>query len=302
MSVAFSELAGSPHEEYTLGGFQATREILVAWSARDAMARELLGDTIAFAGETVAQYPRRSDVVVANIAVDPWEEVPDGGTFTDITSDLNGYTGQKAKLTIQYAWLPPGTYPNPRDFTIEPQTFVSYRRTIGGEYIKLGGRALVWASDPNGAPPAVDAVATVRVPITEHHFTWHRVNNPPETQISNLMGRVNATEFFGYAAETLLFEGATMDREFQGFPENDPVGGGAEASWTTWKVDYTFREKKITGQRVDDGRDGEFAAWNHTWRDDREPNDAGFDRLVPYFQQDGGIYATGDFSLLFQYE
>ncbi len=307
MAVTFKELAGSPKETYALSGFTAQREILVAWEDRDAMVRELLGDTRSFAGTALSQYPTKRDVVVSNINVEPWTtKVPDDAAFTDIASELNAYSGQLAKFDISYAWLPPASLPGGGTIDgIEPETFITYSRTIGGEYAKQGGHALVWKSDPQGAPPNVDAVPTVRIPITEHHITWHRVNNPPQTRITDLIGRVNDVEFFGYAAETLLFEGASMEREFQGFPENDPVAGG-EGSWTTWKVDYTFREKKITGQAVVDDavevRRGDFAGWNHTWRSTRDPQPAGYDRLVPYFDNDKGIYATGGFSSLFLYE
>lgn len=264
MSVSFSELAGSPVEKYTREGFRGTRQILVAWANRYAMVRELLGDANEFAGANTSQYPGRGDVRVASIVAIPWEtKVPDDATFTDVTADLNEYTGQKAHLTIEYEWLPPVFWPDPtlEQDTFEPNTYIVYSRKVGGEYHTQPGNWVQWQSDGT-LPVPKDALPTIRVPITEHHYTWHRVTAPPHTAIKAAVGKVNAEVWKGYAKETLLVEPATMKREFRGFQENDSIEPG-EGFWGTWEVGYVFRERVIKAPTAD-GQD--FAGWNHTYR------------------------------------
>ena len=299
MTVPFSELAGSPTEKFMPEGFGATRQILVAWANRNAMVRELLGTTDEFVGDNAAQYPNRNDVRVAGITSVPWEtKVPDGATFDNIKADLNGYAGQKAHLTIEYNWVPPSVWPDPtlEEDTLEANTHIVYSRKLSGEYHTQPGSWVQWQSDGQ-LPVPKDALPTIRVPVTEHHYTWSRVTKPPRTAIANARGKVNAEVWNGYAKETLLFEGATMKREFRGFQENDSINPD-EGFWASWEVGLVFRERNIAAPTADGQQ---FAGWNHTWRNG--PFLGTYDKLVG--PNDEFSYKTAtpaEFSALFKNE
>lgn len=294
MTVPFQELSGSPEEKYSMTGFSATRKLLCAWDSRNAFVRELLGDSAEFAGELSSSYPGRSDIRVTDINIVPFEKNPSEAVFTDVATELNTYTDQLAELTVGYQWMLHGSnaLPNPRSMDIEPDTFLTYSRKLGGEYITQPGLKLKWLNHPD-APIPKDALTVIRVPVTEHHFTWNRVTRPPETAMTATAGKINAVAWNGYAEHTMLFEGGTMKREFVGFPANDPVAGG-QGSFTTWEVGYVFRERVIEDQ-------GNTFGWQATWRADADAS--GYDFLVT--PDNKGLYreaSNAEFDALFKNE
>lgn len=301
MAVPFTELAGSPSESFSPQGFTATRQILVAWANRDAMVRELLGDNENFGGLGWAQYPGRSDVKVSGIQSIPWEtQVPDAAVFTQIDEDLNGYTGQLAHMTIQYTWLPGGIWPFPAgtiDLGVEAGTHLTYTRRLGGEYRTLPGLHLAWQRSAD-LPVPKDALQTIRVPTTEHHFTWERVTQPPTTAMSALVGKINDALWQGFKTETLLYEGSTLDRQFIGFPPVDPLAD-LEGEWSPWKVTHVFRQLIIENVNVQGAQN--HAGWNHTWSNVDVAGQPIWDRLVSVA---GGEtqYQLANFDPLFQNE
>jgi len=294
MTVPFQELSGSPEEKYSTTGFSATRKLLCAWDSRNDLVRELLGSNEEFAGNTAASYPNRSDIRVTDINIVPWEKVPNDGTFTDVASQLNTYSGQLAHVTIGYQWMLEGSnaLPNPRSIDVEPDTFLTYTRKLGGEYITLPGRKVKWLNNPDSPIPK-DALPVIRVSTTEHHFTWNRVTRPPETAMDAAAGKINALAWSGYPAHTMLFDGGTMKREFVGFPDNDPVAGG-EGSWGTWEVGYVFRQRVVQFE-------GNTFGWQATWRADDVAS--GYDFLVT--PDNKGMYreaSAAEFDALFKNE
>jgi len=142
MAVAFKELAGSPVETYTPEGMKAQRRILVAWEDRHAMVAELLGDEFEFGGRPQAHYPNRNGVVAMDVRLEPWPECPDEqGAFSDITTDLNSYSGKYTQIVVDYELLDmTGSRPDLPD--VEADTFLIYRMDFGGEYIELPGHSL----------------------------------------------------------------------------------------------------------------------------------------------------------------
>jgi hypothetical protein len=307
MAIAFRELAGSPEETYDPKGFSATRQILVAWSDRDAMVRELLGDVFIFGGKDLATYPNRSDVVVDKIKAVPWEtKVPDDAVFTDVEDDLNEYTGQLAHMTISYVWMPPLNLPDPQewDTPIEKGTLVTYSRKIAGEYRALPGVSIRWARG-DSVPVPKDSSQTIRVPITEHHLTWSRVTKPPIAAMQARIGKVNDAKWNGYHKETLLYEGSTLAREFVGFPSTDPLAD-LKGDWGPWKVGHVFRELVIAtdilaGETPTAAPHAGFAGWNHTWSNADIGISPVWDRLVPIKDPASpGQYELTNFDALFQ--
>ena len=297
MTVTYGELMGSPDESYGEDGMSATRELVVAWENRRALLRELLGNSYEFGGSNRAQYPASQYVLCTGARCRPFDETaPDAATFTNVAGDLNSYTGSKALLTVDYklvviAFDQTAGFTLPRPADAEPDTYLSYNMRMSGEFVLTKGAVRKWTAAP--AQPVPEGLAVQWAPIAEHRITWHRVVNPPFTAMRNCRGVLNNAAFLGCPTETVLFEGANVSREFQGFAE----GGTAEEvgdPFLSWKVSYVFREKTIPIG------DGNFAGWNHNWNRFPENAPTGWDKLVT---EDGkGNYPTADFTTLFSYE
>jgi hypothetical protein len=283
MSVPFKELAGSPVELFGPEGMKVQRRLVVAWEDRHRLVAELLGDGYQFGGSPPAGYPGHSGVVAVAVRLEPWSDVPDAQQpFRDVATRLNSYTGRYAQLVVEYELL--DTTAGRADLPEPPvNTFLTYRMDFGGEYLALGGQSLRWQSDAN-LPVPPDALPTIRLPITEHHVTWHRVLRPPWGAIRACTGTVNASTFLGAPAETLLFDGAVARKKFLGLavlrrPE------------FCWQVQYVFRERAIKSGGVVHG-------WNHRYRG-LPANAPGWDRLVDANGE--ALYRQSDFAALFQF-
>jgi hypothetical protein len=218
------------------------------------------------------------------VRIEPFEKRPDDqGTFDDVTSDLNSYSGQFVEVVVDYALLGGGQARLPQ---APDGTLLTYRMDFGGEYMALPGHQLVWQSDGT-LPVTPDAVPTLRVPIIEHCVTWHRVVNPPWSAISECIGAVNAATFLGAAAETVLFDGAKAGWQFTGLDDLQQPQFG-------WRLTYVFREKTI--KVLDDDQSQLSYGWNHSYRPD-STDQTHWDRLVD--DAGNGMYRTVDFSPLF---
>jgi hypothetical protein len=283
MTVAFKELAGSPVETYSAANDTAQRHLLCAWEDRQALIAELLA--IATDGGAIgAPYPADANRVVTSIQVIPFEARPDDqGAFTDVTSQLNNYSGQFAELTVTYEPLPlPANLTLPDSAT---GTLLTYQTAYTSEQLALPGRAMRWQSD-NTLPVSPDTVPSLYVPILEHYLTWHRVSNPPWATIRGLVGCVNGGTFLGAAPETLLLAGVKIDPEFI-------HAAAAGTPPYVWAVQYVFQEKAIQ----DDS--GAIYGWNYGYRS--LPADSpGFDRLVD--AAGNSLYRLVNFAPLVQYE
>ena len=285
MTVAFKELAGSPIECYSPEGVQAQRRLLCAWDDRRTLVQELLGDGYEFGGRHRANYPGTANIVAMRARVEALGDDVVKQNLTELTEGLNAYRGF-AKVTIDYELLAPtdrGDLPS----AVEG-TFLTYRMLRGWETIALAGDDLKWEGQPSVTVPA-DAVGAIRVPVAEHRLTWRRVVRPPWTAIRTAAGTVNGATFLGAAAETLLFDGATAQREFLRISEAD------EAEFA-WRIEYVFREK--TAKLLIPGA---AAGWNHQYR--AQPTGAaGWDRVHSEAISNHYVYRSSDFSALLEYE
>jgi hypothetical protein len=282
MTVAFKELAGSPVETYSAANETAQRHLLCAWEDRQVLVAELLA-TATDEGAMGAPYPADANRVATSIQLAPFEARPDDqGAFTDVTSQLNSYSGQFAELTVTYEPLPlPPDAPTP---TAVPGTLVSYRTAYTGEQLARPARAMRWQSN-NTLPVSADTVPSLYVPIFQHYVTWHRVSNPPWDTIRGLVGCVNGSTFLGADAETLLLCGVKINPEFLHAPP--------PAAPFAWSVEYVFEEKTIRDES------GASYGWNYGYRS-LPADDPGFDRLVD--ASGNSLYRLVDFAPLLQYE
>ena len=283
MTVPFKELAGSPVETFSPDGLKAQRRILVAWEDRYRMLTELLGDGDEFGGLSPAGYPECPAVVVMQARLEPWPPCPDDqGAFDDIASQLNSYSGKYVQVVVDYDLLDAGS--SRRDLPRAPNgTFLTYRMDFGGEYVRLPGETMHWSSDAS-IPVPPDAAATIRVPVIEHHVTWHRVVSPPWAAIRSCTGALNDAAFLGASPETVLFDGAIADKRFIRL-------GALKQPEFGWRITYVFREKAI---HVGENTYG----WNHRHRALPQDN-PGWDTLVD--GQGNRLYGTADFNTLFQF-
>jgi len=281
MTVAFKELAGSPVENYEPEGMKAERQLLCAWDDRGALVQELLGDGYEFGGTSRAQYPEKPGIVAMRARCQPFADDVTPQVLNELTEGLNSYSGF-AKVTVNYELLLPADRDELPE--VEDGTFLTYRMDFGGEYTEISGHSMAWETEAE-APVPPEAIPTVRVPIIEHHVTWHRVVNPPWQAIRDGVATVNSGAFMGAAAGTVLFDGATAEREFIRLDELAHPELG-------WRISYVFREKAIkTGA-------GNIVGWNHRYRS-LPADDPGWDELAD--ANGNRLYRSSDFTSLFQF-
>jgi hypothetical protein len=281
MTATWYELSDSPREDYSRGGFRATRKILTAWADRTSVAKELMGvDVLGVGNVNSLQYPDNTSVRCVRVMVAPLTDDVTEQALSSLDTDLNTYESY-AVLTANYETIEPIDPDLPE---AEEGTYMSYRLSISSEALIIPGVGLKWASDAEGkAPQEADLTFTFSIPIQEHHLTWHRVLNPPKTTFRDLIGHVNDAVYLGAATGTLLFTGATLDREWAFEGEFDDVR-------PAYRVNLTFKERRI--------KDGAaVVGWNYAWRSLPEGS-----RGWQEMENGNGepIYASGDFTRLTQ--
>lgn len=281
MTTPFRELAGSPVETFTADGMKARRRLVTAWEDRHALVAELLGQGYTLGAQGAASYPGRPMITAAEVRLEPWPaQAENQGAFTDVALQLNRYDGRFALVTVDYTLAEASAARDDLPST-EPDTFLTYRMDFGAEYEPWPAPALRWNSAV-GVPVPPDAAPSVRVPIAEHHVTWHRVARPPWEAIRACIGAVNAATFLGAASETLLLDGATAEKQFLGADEAQQPRFG-------WRISYVFREKAVVAG-------GNVYGWNHRFRHLPRDN-PGWDRLLDL--SGGSLYRSVDFTPLF---
>ncbi len=275
MAIQIQELPGSPQEKYSLDSFSATRTFIVPWDQRDAFARYFLGDrlyacesltpfdetdepivqpsagTSATGATTRLAYPGKSGVYVCQIVFEPFEPNSlDVSKIARPASTLGEY-GSFAKATVSYR---AETTSVDRDDlpSVDSGASLTYKMVACGESVALSPRGWRWLDDAT-LPVSEDLQLVKRVPTVEHQIIWSNVVNPPWETISATQGTVNAESFLGYAAGTLLFEGAEANKIFNG-----EIDAGAVAY--TWQIRFLFREKRI------DANDATYG-WNDFYRE-----------------------------------
>jgi len=285
MPVTYQELAGSPEETYSREkGFTATRKFLADWSQRAAAVKEILGDGYTYGGSGPWAYPNQPGIVAARVRVSPFTDDIQSVTLSDPESDINAYDNY-ALIVVNYE---PGeleqNLPNedPND-EIEPEVgYLTYRQTYAGANRVIPGHAIRWKSDSE--PPADANFAHFhRMTDIVHHLTWHRVPEPPLAAIRALINFVNDAEFWGMPAGTVLFDGATIEREYL-------LSEFFDRPKQFFVVTYNFVERRIF-----DGAGAFIGGWQYEYRSD--PGNEGWNEIV---DADGkNLYPAGDLMKLF---
>lgn len=281
MTIAFRELDGSPYELFSADGMTAQRRLVVAWEDRHALVAHLLGEEYALGLPPPGGYPGRSGVTAIEVRVEPWPaEAEPRAAMNDPASELNGYSGRWALVTVDYAL--PDREPGRGDLPpVAAHTFLTYRMELAGQTIRVPGETFRWETD-GAIPVPPEAIPPLRVPIIEHQITWHRAPLPPWSAIRHAAGCVNAQPFLGALPETILFDGAIARRQFIGVDLEGTAAFG-------WRLTYIFRERSIKTP-------GGIVGWNHAFRSLPASN-PGWDRLTTL---DGRtLYSAVNFAGLF---
>jgi hypothetical protein len=280
MPITYEELSGSGRTQHDADSANGgDRLFLVGWSDRLAFAATLSGK----------QWPGIPYCFCRNIQIDLFSRqlCPDAATLTDPNSTLVSYSQNggmvalvRATYGTDYSTAPwPCQVPKPSH---TEGTQLKLRIRSSGQFLTVPADATTWSDNteayPEGPLPTPDTNARITIPIVEYHIEWLYVDEPPLNEWDELLGCVNAGEFLGAEAETILFEGYESDQSTQ-FVIADPF---------CWKLVPVFRKRRIVvGENV--------YGWNHELRND------GWTK-IKMSDGDGGQvdrYSTADFSTMF---
>ncbi len=283
MPTAFKELAGSPRERYAEGGMAATRTFLCAWSDRHAFVRDILGDACGLGGAYGVTYPGHIMVRPTKVELEPFTDDVTPQVMTDMGTELNAYNSF-AKVTVDYQTVDI-KLPGNQEIELQERTWMTYRVAGAVEAIVITGGNHTWNGTGDRAKDP-DLLMMQRVPIVEHHITWHNVLDPPKAAIDANVGKVNSAVWHGFAAETMLFDTWDADKEFALLDDNSEV-------FTAWKLNYVFRERRVPMPNNATG------GWNHYYRTKPMAN-MGWD-ILKNVNGDRPYLSTAVFDSLFKY-
>ena len=279
MTIPFQELAGSPVEQYSSDGFTATRKFLVPWIQRESFARWLLGTAESYGTRESVTYPNQSDVTPWQLKIVPYDDSTiEKQTMSQPSEALNSYDGL-ALITVDYKTT---TQQDIDDGpSAETGTRLTYRITYESNESELNPVGAYWSNTSVSLTNADGLVK--RIPQTIHLLTWQQVLYPPWTAIRELQGRVNNADFLSCPAETLLFDGVTVNKLFRGDLQNG-------ASDFCWSLEYRFRQKIVY-------QNANVCGWNHGFRGET----GAWERiqLGSAGSPVSALYESGDFSKLF---
>lgn len=273
--MAWTELPGSPTEEYAVGSINITREFQGEWDTRYDFANELI------------LYPyANTNYYVQKITIKPASPECPLLDETDRISNINQYT--KARMTATYGLAELGAGNSQGRRNREPNgddTYFTCQSDSALELYTLKGRGLKWIDGVTPVSP--DFSATIQIPVTNYNLEWKRVYSPNWTLIDSLSGMINKTAFripvknITCAPGTLLFAGYNDNVEFLYDDFTDPQ--------IYFSVGMSFIHKRIPNQ--------ESSGWNYFYRD--TPGFEGWVKLVDK-QSNKPQYEEGEFNFLFR--
>lgn len=288
VAIGFEELEGSPVIRLSRRGVVAVREFRCAWSDWQALARllvgefELVGSAARFTRPL--PFPGVPNLVVDEIAVEPFDGgAPEGDTVSTLESGTNAYSLAGARVTATYRTLFDAANAARGDLPAVPDgTLLLYDAELGTEAVSVPARTWHWVAPPDNPPLLADQGPSLLVPTGAFRLTWQRVPLPPWEAIRELRGMVNDATFVGSPAGTVLFLGASVERQFPFAPD-----GGF------WEIVYTFAERTVTL----DG--GGCVGWNYQYK---ETPVSGEHWVAIADDSGNGPYRAGDFGRLFEFE
>lgn len=267
--IPYELISPGPSHDILRDAWSATEVYRMYWDANlDLFIEESFPSPVWISLTLLYPLPRTMPgfpwLYTKSVKIEPFIDDKPGGP-----SALGAAYIHTARVTIQYETL------DREEETVDSKTFLSHKISIGGEFLTLPASGFKW----EGTTKIVqneDIGGGKLIPTAEHQFTWDLVPNPPFAAIRAAVGGVNNATFFGAAAETLLFLGAEMERQF------------TTDGLSPWKLDYRFSERllKFGSQSV---------GWNHFYR----PNTGTWTRLIAVATS-AYVYPLVPYSGLFQ--
>ena len=210
INVPFTELSGSPTEEFTDDGFSATRRLKCAWDDRFRLARQLLGGVNAHGVLRFGQpYLGDSAARVSGVRIRPFAASAIDASEGD---DQRGAYAE-AELTVQYT-TPSAGAGQDTDKLIEEHV------TISKEFLTVPGEELFQQpangngngqGEPIGEPPGI------LIPMMAWSYTRRQLLSVPQAA-ATLIGHVNSATMtspslgLSFQPETLLYENISLRR------------------------------------------------------------------------------------------
>ena len=226
VSVNHYEMTNWPKEGYRLGGgFIAERRLKCAWTDRDTLAREILGET----------YPYNS---IGAMAMEAYPEPIKGEALAvGASADMSSYA--EAVVVVKYSTQGASEVVSGNLISEWLETSIDFKT--------LDHRGLQWGVG-GGAEALFPAEAPGRIePTIDYVLLYHELSAVPSSVVTHT-GLVNASAVTAYlmgltfAPETLLYLGAQVGRSI------------TTAGSTGFSVKHRFRFK---------GNDGH--GWNWFW-------------------------------------
>lgn len=249
MSIAFEEIRGETHEEFTLTGFNASRVYRCLWGSRFTLATDLLR----YGGATYPLYTG-ANVRAVNVAIRGVGETAETEPVSPIFPDATIVKYTHALLTVTYETVYWENYIPGAGSQDDPGIIIEESLDLASEFIRIpaefsDGSYLAWSNGEVPTPTFNDVDEDESpgkvIRLSSYVITRFNVPSIPD-EIRTLMGTVNLnpieeiTSGFIYEPETLLYAGAT--------PNTSAVPDGTN----TWTVTYRFNYRPN--------------GWNKFWR------------------------------------
>lgn len=287
VAIGFEELEGSPAIRLSARGVVAVREFRCAWGDWPALVRLLVGEfeMVGAAARFSAPlaFPDVPNLVVSEVAVEPFDGgAPAGEDVSTLTSGTNRYDLAGARVRATYRTLFDAAGAARGDLPAVPAgTILVYEAELGTEAQAVPARTWHWVAPPENPLLLADQGPSLLVPTGTYRLSWQRVPLPPWEAIRELRGTVNGAAFVGSPAGTVLFLGATVERQF-------PLS----ANGGYWEIAYTFAERTVTL----DG--GGAVGWNYQYKE----TPVSGEHWVAIADDSGNPpYRSGDFGKLFEF-
>jgi hypothetical protein len=209
ITVPFSEMPGSPTEEWYYGGFRATVKLICAWEHRNTLALEVLGN----GGE---YYPRLPMTMARarGVSIAPFDARITHDPLSGLVAPYASFAScEAAVLTIQYDSTGP-----------DGDELITEALEPTAEFQSLGAEGFEWQSvvdelgfEWRGRELRAEEAPGLLVRGLDYKVTLHKVLFIP-TAVIDLVGCVNdspiAARFLGltFPPETLLYNPPTTQR------------------------------------------------------------------------------------------
>lgn len=237
----------SPEFTRSRTDYSSTRKFIVPVSQLDLFNSHCFPDLYGPSG----QHPVADALFVNNWAAKPFHD-------NDITEFYPGMSSPSLyMITVNYS---PYSLDAPKiiDFGSDPT--IPYNELIGNmgfrtEAMTLPGKAFKWETSTVVVKEEINPVMMIQ--LMDFTIATPKTASIPFTAIRDNMGKVNANQFFGGAAETVLYQGTQVGFRF-----------GNDGS-RSFELSHQFTEKRIQW-------DGNIYGWNHFM----DPATYKWDRLI----------------------